>query len=143
MKNDELLQHLETVKQVMGGLNARTVVAFASDPESPLHGFFEWDPTAAAQLYREKQARGLIQRVSVSFEDRQGAMKETRAFVVVRDDIGGLAEYESLIEVMSDDDKRERLLQQAKQDIDALVAKYKTLQEFAGLMATAAKELAA
>lgn len=36
------------------------IVRIARDPGSPIHGYFEWDDTRAAQLYRLQQARKMI-----------------------------------------------------------------------------------
>ena len=143
MKNDELRQHLEEVRRKAGSITARSVVTYASDPDSPLHGYFEWNDSVAAQKHREQQARILIQRVTVVYEDQYGAEQPIRAYVVLRDDADGLAEYERVIDVMSDAEKRSRLLVQAKADLEAYVAKYEALSELAGLMASKAAELAA
>ena len=48
-----------------GTLTPTRVVMDARDKSSPLHDFFEWDDGAAAQRYREQQARELIGRFKV------------------------------------------------------------------------------
>lgn len=50
------------------------VVEAARDPQSPLHRYFEWDDTAAAQAYRLVQARKLIARVRVVVVDHGPSM---------------------------------------------------------------------
>ncbi len=58
----------------------KAVVAVASNPRSPLHKFFEWDDTEAAQKYREWQARFLICSVFIVDADDESA-QPVRAFV--------------------------------------------------------------
>jgi len=53
-----------------GRLTAAAVVDSARDPQSPLHRYFEWDDTSAAESWRLEQARSLIRsvRVIVTYE---------------------------------------------------------------------------
>lgn len=44
-----------------GNLTAEFVVQAARSKKSPLHSFFTWDDTLAAEEYRKEQARRLIQ----------------------------------------------------------------------------------
>lgn len=55
-----------------GRLTATQVVNAARDPASPLHEYFEWDNTAAADAWRIEQARRLIRsvRVVVTYESQ-------------------------------------------------------------------------
>jgi len=57
----ERLQQLERE----GRLSPNDVVDDARSPDSPLHDYFEWDDTAAAEKYRKVQARQLIRSVKV------------------------------------------------------------------------------
>lgn len=54
-----------------GRLVAGQVVYAASDPDSPLHRFFDWDDTVAAEKWRLEQARKMIQEVEVVIEEVQ------------------------------------------------------------------------
>lgn len=46
-------------------LTAEDVVAVASNPDSPLHEFFDWNDGSAAHKYRIEQARHLIYKIKV------------------------------------------------------------------------------
>ncbi len=48
-----------------GRLTAEQVVEDARDPDSPLHGYFTWDDTEAANAHRLNEARALIRSVKV------------------------------------------------------------------------------
>src|SRR5512146_2181687 len=58
---------VEALKQLAdeGDLTPRRVVEEARQPDSPLHGEFNWDMRVAAQQYWEWQARKLIERFYV------------------------------------------------------------------------------
>lgn len=45
------------------GLTAKNVVDSSRDEDAPLHNYFEWNDEAAAESYREQQARQLIRAV--------------------------------------------------------------------------------
>jgi len=51
---------------VDGVLNPESVVEAAKNPNSSMHGQFNWDDTEAAHEYRLSQARALIKRVKVN-----------------------------------------------------------------------------
>ena len=51
---------------VDGVLNPERVVEAARNPNSSMHGQFDWDDSTAAHEYRLSQARALIKRVKVN-----------------------------------------------------------------------------
>lgn len=62
---------LRDVAQANGGeLRPGDVVDAARDEESPIHAWFEWDDSTAAEAYRVDQARDLIKSVRVIRDDR-------------------------------------------------------------------------
>lgn len=63
-----------------GLLEPHAVVEEARNPDSPLHGQFEWDDSIAGHEYRIWQARSLLARVKVRIID----VGRSRAFVNVR-----------------------------------------------------------
>lgn len=54
-------------KQNDGKITPLQLVEAAQDTDSPLHGYFEWDDTEAAQKYREAQARTLLRSCEIKF----------------------------------------------------------------------------
>jgi hypothetical protein len=77
----------ETYARTGGSGMAPVVVEDAKDPSSPLHRYFEWDDTAAAQAYRIEQAEALIRRVRVWVLPSEPDSKPiaVRAYVASRD----------------------------------------------------------
>lgn len=65
-----------------GDVTAAAVVDAAKSSNSPMHRYFEWDDTVAAQQYREGQAREIIHSVRVRFVSA-GKEYATRAYNVI------------------------------------------------------------
>lgn len=57
--------HLERLYVQHGELTTEAVVTAARAVGSPLHRYFEWDDSRAAEAYRHEQAAALIRRVQV------------------------------------------------------------------------------
>ena len=56
---------LQRINDVYGKLTAEIVVNESQKPNSPLHGYFEWDNDKAANQWRIQQARVLINNIEV------------------------------------------------------------------------------
>jgi hypothetical protein len=63
---DVVTDALKKIETRTGKLSPIAVIEAAREPDSPLHGYFEWDDSKAAEQYRLDQARCLIR--SVQFE---------------------------------------------------------------------------
>lgn len=111
-------------------LQPERVVAFARNPRTALHSSFEWDNTRAAQLYRLEQARHLIRTV-VHIEPRVNKVIQTYVSVPSRRR-NGLG-FTRTIEALSDAQMRAELLNEALEDLNAFLTKYKSLKELAKL----------
>lgn len=123
----EELEHIRTTHA--GVLRAADVVAFARNPDTALHGRFEWDDTKAAEQHRLWQARELI-RVVVHTSPANST--RTRIYVSLNDDRrndgGG---YRTLDDVMRSKAMREALLKQAHAEMVRFETKYQHLSELA------------
>jgi len=73
--------HLDLLrKQQKGELTPSDVVNDARNPNSPLHSFFEWSDSVAAEQYRLSQARGLIRAVvAVYVSETKPAVRQRMA----------------------------------------------------------------
>lgn len=131
MTNETLRQQLQTIHTSKGRLDPADVVTEARNDTSPLHRFFTWDDTEAAEQYRLDQARALIRRVKIEIRTEPDADPiRVRGFVSV-DTTGEDASrhYQPLTEVAGDDELRERVLDEARRDLRRLQAKYRHLGE--------------
>src|SRR5678815_5205406 len=61
----EISARLTFIRKKTGAVTSRAVIDDARDPGSPLHQFFDWDDSSAAEKFRLHQAGQLIQRVQV------------------------------------------------------------------------------
>jgi len=120
-------EELEKIEQRYGQIDAKHVVTVAANPTSPLHNFFEWNDAKAATQYRLDQARGIIQCVIIkAIGDKE--QRPVRAFVNISVEAG--RQYNSITTVMSDKEKRARLIAQAKSELEDWRERYNDLREF-------------
>lgn len=76
---------LKKIQQESSVITPKLVVLAAEDEANPLHKYFEWNNTKAAERYREWQARSLIISVYLVDSDDEGAAP-VRAFVNLKPD---------------------------------------------------------
>jgi hypothetical protein len=116
-----------------GVLQVDAVIAAARAQDSPLHSKFTWDDTEAAHKWRQEQARALI-RVTVKYLPENG--NSVRVFVSLTTDQrtkgGG---YRQLVSVMSNEEQRAQLLEDAYSDLQRFREKYSLLTELAEVFA--------
>ena len=126
----------EVAKGVMDGLAQEgrltpAELVEASRPENaPLHGEFEWNDSIAAEKWREQTGRVMIASISVTV-DKDEETIPVRAYFNIEH---VSHEYIPTEVIMSDDAKRERLLDIAKRELASFKVKYATLTELAGVM---------
>lgn len=109
-----------------GRLTAKELVNASRPEDAPLHGEFEWRDDVAGELWREQQARNIINSVIVINEKQE----PQRVFfnIAVTE-----AEYHSVETIMHDENKREALLKAALRELIAFQSKYATLKELFGV----------
>ena len=126
-------QHLELLrKKYKGELTPQDVIDDARNNNSPLHSFFEWTDSKAAEQYRLQQARGLIRSVvAIYVNDEKPAVKQ-RAFVHIPE--AGTPHYRETSHAMTLTKTRNLVLQQAWRELQGWRKKYADLQEFSSLV---------
>jgi len=124
-------EELEQIRRASGGLlRPEDVVKFARNERTALHREFEWDDAKASAEYRLEQARKVI-RVAVELLPSPHADQEPiRAYVSVASDRvqpgGG---YRSITDVMTDDELRAELVNEALGEVKRWRRKYERLRE--------------
>jgi EAL domain-containing protein (putative c-di-GMP-specific phosphodiesterase class I) len=117
-----------------GILKPEEVVKAAEPAKSPLHSYFCWNDTKAAQEYRIWQARMLI-RTTVQTLEVNGNKELIRVFVSLKPDRefegGG---YRETLAVISNLKFRAQLLQDAYEEMKVFQDKYSGLRELASVM---------
>jgi hypothetical protein len=105
---------------------ARLIEWARENPDSELHGQFEWDDSKAAHEYRLHQARRLI---AVHVIDDSG---DRRVISLVTDRSRG-GGYRDLQTVLSNAEMRRIALRQALGEFNRIRAKYEHLRELASI----------
>lgn len=114
------------------GLTAHNLVDVSRPEDAPLHPCFEWDDSVAAEHYRENQARHIITSIEVVRDEEPEVDEEPRPVTVQafhalrREETAG---YEHIETIMSDAEKRARLMELARRDMDIFREKYRELDE--------------
>lgn len=129
-RHQQLVKELESLYRDNGGLNPRTVLEWArSNPSSELYRRIEWNDTVAAEEYRLQQVRSIIVSVRVRHSDGK-----TRPIYVSPVETRGWDGYQTLVSVLSDDERRARFLAQALGELEAMKKRYADLIEFCALI---------
>ena len=137
--NPETIEALKELYKERGKLlHPRDIVETARNKFSPLHSYFEWEDSVAAEKYRIEQARELLQKVYVKIQMPDGNMKMTQIFVSLISDRekGG---YRTLVDVLSNIEMRKQLIQDALRDMQIFTNKYNTLRELASVFSAIKK----
>ena len=116
-------EELERIYAKHGALSAAGVVQESRPEDAPLHPCFEWDDAAAAEKYREHQARNIINAIVVRQETPGTGPVEVRAFP---HDVDA---YRPLEVIVSDADKMLALLDTALAELRAFEHKYSALKQ--------------
>lgn len=117
---------------------ASTVLAAAASDESPLHDYFTWDDSEAAEKYRMKQADDLIRRVRVRVIPADDSPPiQVRAYVSGRRmqdeglDLGeesAVGRYLAIEAVAGHTQDEALMLAAIRRDLERLKAKYRGVQ---------------
>lgn len=121
------LAELDQIKTASGGVvSPKAVVDFARNRRSALHSWFEWNDSAAAEKFRLHQARLLI---NVLVTVVPGTQISTQAYVSLAEDRHEDGGYRAIVDVLSDEHLRGRLLAMALAELKAFRSKYRRLNE--------------
>jgi hypothetical protein len=126
-------RHIEMLREKFKGeLTPQDILDDARHDNSPLHSFFEWDDSAAAEHYRIQQARGLIRAVVAVYAREDKPAVRTRAYVHVPEP--SAPHYREASHAMSQTKTRKMVLDRAMNELKAWRTRYRDLEEFAGLV---------
>jgi hypothetical protein len=121
-----------------GNLTPQDIVSHAKSSTSPLHDFFEWDDTIAAQAWRLQQASYMMRSIHVVIKINE--RKETTRFLWnVRESPADADDkparvYVSINRVLAEEELREQVIEEALHQLTSWRARYKQYQEFRGVV---------
>ena len=117
-----------------GNLSAKSLVDVNRPEDAPLHPAFEWNDAAAAELYREEQARHIIRSI-VTVKEQNEQETTVRAFLHI--EANKEPEYKPINTILSNKSDTDALLKEAYRDAEAFLRKYQTLRKVANKELTA------
>jgi hypothetical protein len=141
MQNKEVIAEIRRLEKESGTINPIDVVDAAREENSPMHPYFEWDDSEAAQQYRLVQARNLI-RVCVEYiatGDEETVL--VQAFVSLSTDRTADGGYRTMQSVMVMETLYAQLLEDARQEMERFKLKYSRLKELVSVLAAMDKAL--
>jgi hypothetical protein len=140
-KQEFLIQELDNVEKTYGEITPKNTVDYARPDSSPLHEYFEWNDTIAAEKHRHQQARILIKRVYYNFSpDEKEADNKIRVRYYMslqneqEDEENPNRRYINVYNAMSNEKLRQQTLQNAKRELEMFSNKYRNLTELASVI---------
>lgn len=122
------------------GLTPQNLVDASRAEDAPLHKEFEWDDAVAAEGFRKQQAALMISNLAVVIEQKKE--EPVRAFFSLGGGFRkGGEKFEGIIEILKNDEKRETLLEKARNELKAFRHKYSLLQELETIFSAIDAEL--
>lgn len=130
----QLGKELERIVAKHDGRATPAVIVEESKPKAAvLHGEFEWQDRRAAALYREYQARNLVNVLTVIHEDTTGKEMEPVQAIVSVQEGKGQSSYQPIEAVFADPDKKQQHIDKCLRRLIAIRAEFRALQEFGAI----------
>lgn len=111
MRNrDKILAELQQIRGAEETIDPVAIVRFARNKKTELHACFEWDDSKAAHEHRLWQARQICRSYITVIDTGSGPSRPMKAFVNLVDEEGDREGYQPIQEVLSNEEKRFRLV---------------------------------
>ena len=117
------------IRKATGALTPRAIVDDARDPKSPLHEYFDWDDSSAAEKYRLLQAGNLVRSIQVVVVDDDGKHQPTRHYLHV--EIEQVPQYVPLLEVARNPTLSAQVLTDARNQLEGWKRRFGVYAELA------------
>ena len=104
-------------------LTAKNLLEVSRPVDAPLYGEFTWDDADAAELWREQEARHIINCLVIKTDSN--ALPVRGFFNIERTN----GEYLSVITILKSEDTRKSLLDSAMTELQAFQNKYNSISE--------------
>ena len=132
-------KELQKISKAKGAITPENMVDEARPEKSPLHSFFTWDDSEAAELFRQQEARRVIRSVRIIRVDMPAAEQSVvRAFlnVVASDtetEFEGQA-YIPMARVQKSPVYEQQVLTRAKDELRAWTERYQDYKQYFGVL---------
>lgn len=130
-----VVRELKKLEKKHGIITPKAVVSYAKPKTSPLHRYFTWDDTKAAEEYRLWQAQHLVARVFVRVTGEENEKPTLRAFVNIRvqsddEEEGSVRGYVGIDVAKRSEPLRRQVLQYAHDQLVLWDERFGAMQEF-------------
>lgn len=121
-------EHIEHLDEIYGEVTPQILLDDSRPEDAVLHSCYEWDDGKAAERYRLHQSKMIIGNlVCVSVDDsKEYPTEPVRAFVSVNDR-NDKAKYRPITVALSDEDTKNKVLENAYKELEMFQKKYKDL----------------
>lgn len=128
MTNPTIEKELRALHSRDGVLTCEAVLEAARPKNSPLHDYFTWEDSRAAERYRLIEAGRLIATVKIEYTPKKAAqVVYTPAFIPTGTSSEGRRQYYPVEEVTKNDFLREKALADARNEMENTRARYSHL----------------
>lgn len=128
MVNATIEKELRALHSRDGVLTCEAVLEAARPKNSPLHDYFTWEDSRAAERYRLIEAGRLIATVKIEYTPKKAAqVVYTPAFIPTGTSSEGRRQYYPVEEVTKNDFLREKALADARNEMENTRARYSHL----------------
>lgn len=128
MANSLVEKELRALHSRDGVLTCEAVVNAARAKSSPLHSYFTWDDSHAAERYRLIEAGRLIATVRIEYTPKKAAqVVYTPAFIPTGTNSEGKREYFPIEEVTRNEFLQQKALADARSEMEGTRARYSHL----------------
>lgn len=133
---EKIADRLERIANKKGGdIRPPDVVADAKRKTSPLHPYFEWDDSTAAQEYRLAQARHLIRSIEVITSDDAEPVRAFHHVAVTSENEDDGRSYVTLDRASRDAELRKQIIRRLYGQARSLMREAKAFEAFADIVA--------
>ena len=128
MVNAIIEKELRALHSRDGVLTCEAVLEAARPKNSPLHNYFTWEDSRAAERYRLIEAGRLIATVKIEYTPKKATQEVyTPAFIPTGTSSEGKKQYYPVEEVTKNDFLREKALSDARSEMENTRARYSHL----------------
>lgn len=128
MTNATIEKELRALHSRDGVLTCEAVLEAARPKNSPLHDYFTWEDSRAAERYRLIEAGRLIATVRIEYRQKKAAqIIYTPEFIPTGTNNEGKRQYYPVEEVKQNDFLREKALADARREMESTRARYSHL----------------
>lgn len=128
MENSPVEKELRAIHSRDGVITCEAVLEAARPKSSPLHDYFTWEDSRAAERYRLIEAGRLIATVRIEYTPKKAAqVVYTPAFIPTGTSSEGKKQYYPVEEISKNDFLREKALADARNEMENTRARYSHL----------------